>query len=297
MDIDTRQPVTLLHISDLHFGKHFLPEVGEALRAKAQALAPNAIVVSGDLTQRAKPHEFADARAFLDSLPKVPQVVVPGNHDVPLYRIWERFFQPHALYQQYCNNELDTVLKSEALIIVGLNSTNPYRAVKGGRLSSAQLEFCEHAFANAPLQTQRVVALHHHLIPAPTFERTAPMPQAKRALEVFTRLKVDLIMAGHLHRAYIGNSLDVYSGKRRDHGIIIVQCGTSTSRRGRGLEREKNTFNWLQLSSDSIEVTHYVYFSNSNDFAPVSRHQFARPQRAYLQERLTDEPQPVEVKP
>jgi hypothetical protein len=73
---------------------------------------------------------------------------------------------------------------------------------------------------------------------------------------------VDLILAGHLHRAYVGNSLDVYSGQDREHGIIIAQCGTSTSRRGRGLEQEKNTFNWIKLDNQTIQIEHFMYFSD-----------------------------------
>ena len=86
-----------------------------------------------------------------------------------------------------------------------------------------------------------------------------------------------MILGGHLHRAYIGNSLDVYAGIDREHGIVIVQCGTTTSRRGRGREREKNSFNVIEIDGDIINVTHYLYFDDECRFAPVSRHGFPRP--------------------
>ena len=73
---------TLLHISDLHFGR-VDPATVEPLTAAIRALARNVVIVSGDLTQRARAAEFRAARAFLDALPR-PQIVVPGNHDVPL---------------------------------------------------------------------------------------------------------------------------------------------------------------------------------------------------------------------
>src|SRR5690606_14767915 len=107
-------------------------------------------------------------------------------------------------------------------------------------------------------------------------EGAAAMPRARRALDAFTRMRVDLILGGHLHRAYIGNSLDVYPGIDREHGIVIVQSGTSTSRRGRAREREKNTFNVLKLDQRLIRVTHFMYFDAVGGFLPTSRHIFFR---------------------
>lgn len=267
---------TVLHLSDLHFGKYFLPKVSEALLSRVNSLSPDVITISGDLTQRAKHQEYEAARAFLQRLPPLPRVVVPGNHDVPLYRIWERLLFPHALYRRYVDDALDSVLYVEGAVFVGLDSTDPYRAIKNGRLSQKQVAFCERIFNDAPVDALRVVVMHHHLVPAPTFERTLPMPQAKRILEAMTRMRVDVVLAGHLHRAYVGHSLDVYAGKDREHGIIVVQCGTTTSRRGRGLERETNSFNLVTLSAESIIVVHYHYHENSADFVPVSKHIFAR---------------------
>src|SRR5689334_179320 len=90
-----RRLITLLHVSDLHFGPPYVTEVGEALQSFAAQLAPTAIIASGDFTQRAKAEQFAAARAFLDRLPRVPLVVTPGNHDVPLYRVAERLLDPY----------------------------------------------------------------------------------------------------------------------------------------------------------------------------------------------------------
>ena len=266
----------ILHLSDLHFGKHFLPSVGEVIQAQVEALSPDIIVISGDFTHRAKPAEFEAAREFLQRLPPHPRIIVPGNHDVPLYRVWERLLHPHALYQNYLADTLDSALHVDDAVFVGLDSTAPFRAIKNGRLSRKQLAFCEHTFATVPEDKLRVVVMHHHLVPAPTFERTRPMPGAKRVLEAFTRMRVDVVLAGHLHRAYVGHSLDVYAGENRDHGIIIVQCGTTTSRRGRGLEREKNSFNLITLSDTNILVVHYHYHEHIAIFEPVSRHEFKR---------------------
>ena len=77
----TRSVITILHASDVHFGKPYDPTVGEAFQALAREVPADLIVVSGDFTQRAKVHEYAEARAWLDRLPRVPLVVTPGNHD------------------------------------------------------------------------------------------------------------------------------------------------------------------------------------------------------------------------
>ena len=93
----------------------------------------------------------------------------------------------------------------------------------------------------------------------------------------FIDLDVNMILGGHLHRAYIGNSLDLYPGSHRERGIIVCQCGTTTSRRGRGREQEKNSFNVIEIYRDMIEITHCLYFEAEHDFVATSRHAFRRP--------------------
>lgn len=268
--------LTLLHISDLHFGPYYLPAVGERLQEFAHELGPDVVVVSGDFTQRAKPEQFRAARDYLDRLPRVPRIVTPGNHDVPLYRVRERLFSPYALYREHIADELDAVTRVDGAVFVSLNSTAPLRAIVNGRLHRWQLDFARDAFRAAEPGALRVVVTHHHLAPPPDFEGGDVMPQARRALDLFVEQRVDLILGGHMHRAYIGNSLDVYAGRDRDHGIVLVQSGTSTSRRGRAREREKNTFNVLRLDEQTIRITHYMYFDDAAGFLPTSRHIFFR---------------------
>lgn len=274
--------LTLLHISDLHFGPAYMSPVGDALLAAAGDLEPDIVIASGDFTQRAKREQFAGARRYLDQLPSVPQVLVPGNHDVPLYRLRERLFDPYHLYREYISRELDTVFRREDVVIVALNSTAPRRAITNGRISSHQLAFCSAVLRDSPPDAVRIVVAHHHFAPAPDYEGGQVMPHSKRALDCFTGLGVELLFGGHLHRAYIGNSLDVYPGKQREHGIIIIQSGTTTSRRGRAREWEKNTFNLVRIGDEVIRITHYMYFDGVCGFAPVSRHIFPRAGQRYL---------------
>jgi 3',5'-cyclic AMP phosphodiesterase CpdA len=279
--------ITILHASDLHFGPPYVTRVGEALRAAARVVDPDIIVVSGDFTQRAKEHQFAEARAYLDSLPAVPILVVPGNHDVPLYRVLERIFDPYRWYRRHISEQLDYVYRMDGAIFVMLNSTSPLRAITNGRIDSSQLAFAARAFESATPEDLKVVVAHHHFAPAPDYEGGEVMPRAMRAIDAFTELEVDLILGGHLHRAYIGNSLDLYPGADRVHGITIVQSGTSTSRRGRAREREKNSFNVIRVTEEVVRVTHYMYFDDAGGFASVSRHIFPRNPVSFFRDTVT----------
>ncbi|MEK6238088.1 MAG: metallophosphoesterase [Planctomycetales bacterium] len=268
--------LTLLHISDLHFGPHHVPRVAESLLEIASSLEPDVIVASGDFTQRARPEQFADARRYLDRLPKVPLVTTPGNHDVPLYRFMERLFSPLELYREHISEDLNQTLAWNQVVIVSLDSTAPLRAVVNGRIDKPQLDYCEQAFTEASEHEVRIVVAHHHFAPAHDYLPDRTMPGAKRAMDRFEKLKVDLVLGGHLHRAFIGHSLDFYPGADREHGVIVVQCGTTTSRRGRGREKEKNSFNLIRVEDKTIRVTHYMFFDEVPGFAPISTHVFPR---------------------
>lgn len=274
----TEKTIRLLQISDLHFGPPFVEKVGEAALRIANAEHSDAIIINGDLTQRATKEQFQAAKQYMQRLPQVPQLVIPGNHDVPLYRLAERFFSPHRLYREIISEELNPVLKIEGAVIVGLDSTAPRTAISNGKIFKWQLDLCDRVFREAPSEIARIVVAHHHFAPAPDLLHDSNMPQAKRAIERFSDLDVDMILGGHLHRAYIGNSLDFYPGSHRDRGIIIAQCGTTTSRRGRGREQEKNSLNRIEISRHAITITHFMYFHEMDAFEAVSWHSFRRSQ-------------------
>jgi predicted MPP superfamily phosphohydrolase len=130
--------VRLLHISDLHFGSPFLPAVADALLQKLRQISADAVIVSGDFTQRARTREFEAAARFLKLLPDVPRLVIPGNHDVPLYRVIERLFRPLDGYRRHISDELNPVLQLNGAVIVGLDSTSPYRNISVGTAGCCQ---------------------------------------------------------------------------------------------------------------------------------------------------------------
>lgn len=270
----------LLHISDLHFGPKFLPAVAEGVLDAVGRFRPDAVVVSGDLTQRAKRGQFAEAARYLRRL-EVPVVVTPGNHDVPLYRVWERFFAPYRLYRSYIADELDHVTRLPGAWIVALNSTRRF-TFTNGRIRRRQLDWVRRTLAEAGPGVARVVVTHHHLAPPPDFEGGNVMPQARRALRVFSQSGVDLILAGHMHRSYVGSSLDFLGRQGDERGIVIVQCGTTTSSRGRGRDRLRNTLNLVEIGEDRVRVAHALWAPDRQVFAPASEHVFPRGATPYL---------------
>lgn len=269
----------LLHISDLHFGPPLDRNAADAVLSLAHETRLSAIVISGDLTQRAKRAQFLDASRFIADLPRVPMLIVPGNHDVPLYRIFERILAPHRLYRELISPELNPVVRLPNAIIVGLDSTAPWTSISNGRIRRPQLELCRRAFEEADDDALRIVVAHHHFAPAPDYRRDQTMPRAKRAIDVFVSMGVELILGGHLHRSYIGNTLDFYPGASEPPGVTIVQCGTTTSTRGIGRERGRNSLNIIDLDRRAIRVTHYILSREHARFEPISRHLFPRRQR------------------
>lgn len=268
--------VTVLHASDIHFGKPFNPVVGEAFQAAARTVHADLIVVSGDFTQRAKVHEYQAAQRWLQQLPDLPLVVTPGNHDIPVYRVLERLFQPYRNYRTWIADRLDTVTRIPGATVVALNSTAPLRAIVNGRIDRDQLIFAAQAFQESDPSDARILVAHHHLAPAPDYDGDAAMPEAREVLDALHDMQVQLVLGGHLHRAYVGNSLDVYPGRDREHGIVIVQSGTTTSRRGRARERARNSFNVVRIAQDHLVITHFMYFEDLGRFAPFSTHAFPR---------------------
>lgn len=275
--------ITIVHASDIHFGTPHRPEAAEAFVEAAHRLAPDCLVLSGDFTQRAKIHEFEAAAAYLERLPSVPTVVTPGNHDVPVYRVFERLFAPHRNYRRYISDELDTVTRIPGATLVSLDSTAPYTAIVNGRIRPRQVDFARQAFGESPEGDVRILVAHHHFAPAPDYEGDKSMPRAREVLDALTEMGVELILGGHLHRAYIGNSLDVHPGQRKDQGVVIVQSGTTTSGRGRAREREKNSFNVVRIGEQALEVTHHMLFEQTGRFEPFSVHAFPRRREGWFE--------------
>ena len=264
---------TILHISDVHFGPPHLPRVSQGVLDFIERHGPSLVVLSGDLTQRARPEQFREARAFVDRIP-VPVIVVPGNHDVPLYRVWERVFNPFGCYREHFSEELEPTFRDDELLIVGINTAYGW-TVKEGRIKLARLLEVARIFEKVPESLFKIVVAHHHLIPPPNFGSQRVLGNAYEAMELFSRVGVDLILSGHQHQTYIGNSEEFYP-KKGQPPVVVLHSGTTTSRRGRGAERERNSCNWIRIDERSMIVSHYRWHDSLNRFAEHSRHWYPR---------------------
>ena len=289
--------ITILHASDIHFGEPHLPEVARAFLAFAHDLEPDVVVISGDLTQRARVGEFQDAAAFLEELPDVPVVVTPGNHDIPVYRVWERLVAPFANYRAHISEALDTVTRIPGMTLVALNSASPYTAIVNGRITREQLDFARAAFSASDPSDTRVLVAHHHLAPAPDYEGDNPLPRAREILDELTAMGVELVLGGHLHRAYIVNSLDVHPGRDPARGVVLVHSGTTTSARGRARERLKNSLNVIRVSERFLDINHHLHHPEGGGFLPLSRHLFPRRPAVVLPPGVAMPFLPDEVRP
>ena len=250
-----RRTLTLLHASDLQAGTPYLPDAAEALVDLYQETGPDVVVVSGDLTQRAKPREFETAHRLLERFAPTPIVVTPGNHDVPLYRFWERALRPYRAWRGFQPGErLDTVVSTEGATFVALNSAAPHRAIVNGRIRAEQLAFAERAFAAAPADDWRIIVTHHHFVPVPSGHGSPPIPGAEVAVRRFLEMGADLVLGGHVHQLHLHTSEDVPGVSAGGRGLPILATGTATSRRGRGPERDRNSVCVHRLSEGTLRI-------------------------------------------
>jgi 3',5'-cyclic AMP phosphodiesterase CpdA len=264
----------ILHIADVHFGPHFLERVGMGVERLIETRRPDLVVIAGDLTQRAKVEQFRQARAFVDRLP-VPSIVVPGNHDVPMYRVWERVFAPYGVYRKYFAENMEPVFEDDALFVVGINTAFNW-TVKDGRFTSAALRRVRDLFAQAPPGKTRLVVAHHHLAPPPRFETRRLSDGSHEALLLFAEMGVEMVFSGHLHQTWIGNSQEYFPNRRDQRPVLLVHCGTTTSGRGRGWERGRNSANWVTIGERELVVRNLLWDPELETFREWSRHHYPR---------------------
>lgn len=263
----------LIHVSDLHFGPHYSDSIGGQLLDAIASLRPDGVIITGDLTQRAKHSEFVAAAEFLKKARQLTSrvMVCPGNHDIPLYRFWERLLMPFARYKQHIQSQLDTVERLPGATVVALNSVRPYTRLVQGRLSRSQLEMCRDAFAKADPSDFRILALHH---PIGMMDQGFHHPSMETEWQdICGGVRLDIILTGHVHEAAVIHMKPTPCSSP----LVLVSCGTTTSSRGRGEEETRNHFHVLEGSESSLRLASYR-LDDKGGFQAFANYHFPRHQ-------------------
>jgi 3',5'-cyclic AMP phosphodiesterase CpdA len=269
----------IVHISDVHFGTAD-PAMVELVVARVNALAPDVLIVSGDLTQRAKTKEFKQARAFLDRMP-FRQIIVPGNHDVPLYNVVDRFLHQLDKYEKYITSDLLPTFIDDEIAVVGVSTARSF-TIKGGRISDEQIGFIQEQFRGLHESMLKIVVTHHPFDLPDGHDEDDVVGHAEKAMPMIADCGGDVFLAGHLHVSNIETTAKRYT---LDNGRIalIIQAGTATSARVRGEPHSFNTIEfdhpWLRIerlecrdvAKGFLPAEHKIYRQTENGWERISR--------------------------
>lgn len=266
---------TLIHLSDLHFGR-VDPAILAPLVRFIGEVKPDLVAVSGDLTQRARIAEFTAAREFLAAIP-FPQIVVPGNHDVPLHNLVSRFARTLDRYMRYITSDLQPVFVDSEIVAAGVNTA---RALtwKDGRISRWQLEKLRATLQAVPPDRTKIVVTHHPFdLPVGASGRV--VGRSRLAMKTLADCRVDLLLAGHFHIADTSQTAKRY--KMPGYSGIIVSSGTSTSTRGRG---QPNSFNLIQIDRPNLTIERRTWRRASGLFDVLSVELFRHTDEGWIRE-------------
>ncbi len=231
-------------------------------------LRPDLVVVSGDLTQRARPVEFAEARAFLDSI-EAPQIVIPGNHDIALYNLYGRFIERLQRYKTHISSDLEPFYSDSEVIVVSVNTARSL-TFKGGRINAEQVSRLRHRLGTAARGAMKILVAHHPLDLPEAFSQ-ALVGRARMAMKALTDSGIDVILSGHLHVSrFSGPAERLRIG---GHSALLVQSGTAVSTRSRG---ELNSFNVIEATSNRVTIQQRCWSAMTSDFTRCTTEHYHR---------------------
>ncbi|SAK91070.1 Ser/Thr protein phosphatase family protein [Caballeronia arationis] len=262
----------LLQVSDPHFGTE-RPRVVDALLRLVDSMPPDLVVMSGDLTQRARRAQFRAARTFVDRLAPTPAIVVPGNHDIPLFNLFARVFHPYANHQRVFGVDLEPVFDSPALLVITLNTTRPYRH-KDGEVSMQQVRRVAERLERATPAQLRIVVTHQPVAVTRAQDETNLLHGRERAVQRWARAGADLVMGGHIHLPYVLPLHDTFANLPRR--VWAVQAGTALSSRVRGtIDNSVNLIRYDQAAPGPRRavVERWDFAEASGAFGRVTHHE------------------------
>lgn len=256
----------LLHLSDPHFGAE-RPEVVRALLALARALSPNLTVVSGDLTQRARPDQFRAAGRFFADLKGVtggaPQLIVPGNHDVPILNLLARVRDPYGRFRQTFGPDCEPVFDDAAVCVLGVDTSTPRRRVDGEVSPQQCKRVCDALTAARPEQLKVVVVHQPVAVPAAS-ERQRLLHGGQAAARAWGAAGADLILGGHIHLPYALPLAEAIEELRAP--LWLVHAGTAVSDRLRmGAPNSVNEFSYTR-ETRALRLRRWDYDEGSESF-------------------------------
>lgn len=242
----------LLHLSDVHFGAHDQRLV-EAVEQRIDEEKADLVVISGDFTQRARTEQFEQACAFLGRIRDAGHEVlaVPGNHDVPLYDVFRRFLSPLTRYRRFIDETLCPFHELPGVTVLGINTARSF-TFSDGRISREQIEFIRDTFSRTDPNTFRILVTHHPLFALPVGdgpEVGKAVGRHELAIDAVADAGVDMLLAGHNHRASTHNARDLVT---RAGSALVIQAGTATSVR---LRDEEQSFNRIEIDGETVTVT------------------------------------------
>ncbi len=220
---------TLAHISDPHFGTE-RPLVVAALQRWIVDMSPELVILSGDITQRARRSEFAAAKQFIGQL-RVPTLVIPGNHDIALFNLFSRVMAPYAGFRKACGRKLEPTWESPEWLIIGLNTTRRWRHTDG-QLSRRQIARVAARLRSASPAQRKVVVTHQPLLVTRFQDRQNLIHGHEQAVRAWSAAGADLLLGGHIHLPYVRSLRTDYPDLARE--TWVVQAGTCVSQRVRG---------------------------------------------------------------
>jgi len=263
--------VTLLvQISDTHFGTESAPVV-DALVRTVVALAPALVVLSGDITQRARSAQFRAAREFVERLRAPATLVIPGNHDISLFNLASRLLSPYAKHRHAFGHELEPSFESDALLVVTVNTTRRYLHERGV-VSAAQVERVARRLQQAGAAQLRVVVTHQPVHVTRREDRDELLRGHVRAVQRWAAAGADLILGGHSHLPFVRPLHEHHAGLARR--VWVVQAGTAVSSRLRhGAVNSVNVVRSLEGAGTArrCAVERWDYVPGTEVFAPVER--------------------------